>query len=415
MTSKKLDATTQDKTNKSIEESKSKDSYIAKLKAELKKRDDNEHNLLSLLKEKDNELQKIQLHIKSIVIDSTSTNEIDSNIVGDTDVHILQKRLQATERRLRNAKHLSDAHQEFARGAQSREERSKKIAIESSRRLKISEELLNAMKREKEIQRLEEQCMKQYKSIQKLEKIILEYNSDPLLQTPLHATKRKKLIDSREKLTKVRSSLKNQTLLVDQLNNKQKICDLIRNNANNGNENEVIELLQKGATINIPDEFGMTAFIYACKNGHKNIVKLLIPSADIHGEHGQNIPLCIAVTNSHLSVIGILLDHGADIEQTDGTGKTPLLIACKKLCFGCVSILLDKGANIEARDRKGNTCLHLVIACTDKKYNGNETMKIVRLLMDMGVNSEINNANNLTAFQLASLKGLKTILEMLSL
>jgi ankyrin repeat protein len=57
----------------------------------------------------------------------------------------------------------------------------------------------------------------------------------------------------------------------------------------------------------------------------------------------------------------MLLDHGADINAVDNSGKTVLHAAFKTVYgvnYNCIKMLLDHGADINAVDSSGNTVLH---------------------------------------------------------
>lgn len=56
-------------------------------------------------------------------------------------------------------------------------------------------------------------------------------------------------------------------------------------------------------------------------------------------------------------VVGVLLDHGADVSIQDDRGRTPLHMAANA---EVVDLLTEKGADVHAGDRGGETPLHTV-------------------------------------------------------
>lgn len=48
-------------------------------------------------------------------------------------------------------------------------------------------------------------------------------------------------------------------------------------------------------------------------------------------------------------MIGVLLDHGANIEARTTDGKTPLIVAVDEGHLEAAQLLLDRGADIEAK------------------------------------------------------------------
>uniref|UniRef100_A0A2K6LAA0 Ankyrin repeat domain-containing protein 54 n=1 Tax=Rhinopithecus bieti TaxID=61621 RepID=A0A2K6LAA0_RHIBE len=60
-----------------------------------------------------------------------------------------------------------------------------------------------------------------------------------------------------------------------------------------------------------------------------------------------------------LSPVQLLLDHGADPNQRDGLGNTPLHLAACTNHVPVITTLLRGGARVDALDRAGRTPLHL--------------------------------------------------------
>ena len=101
-----------------------------------------------------------------------------------------------------------------------------------------------------------------------------------------------------------------------------------------GQTNVVRELLQQpGININWqdPDSQNLTALHGACRNGHLEIVKLLV-------------------------------EHGAFIEATDDNGITPLLQAAGLECLDVVRFLEENGSDVNAVTADGRTILHFSAA-----------------------------------------------------
>jgi ankyrin repeat protein len=78
-------------------------------------------------------------------------------------------------------------------------------------------------------------------------------------------------------------------------------------------------------------------------------------------------PLMWASTHGQYDAIEILLKHGADINQPDNYGQTPLHGASySKMgsCYDCVELLVEKGADLSAKNSYGQTPYDVAV-----KYN----------------------------------------------
>jgi len=95
--------------------------------------------------------------------------------------------------------------------------------------------------------------------------------------------------------------------------------------------------------------------------------------------------LHLAAQCGNEKMIRYLLAHGANIEARDKRDGTPLMLACNvefsavKLSSSIVGLLLDSGANPNATDRDGNTALGLI-----RRSPVAEAEKIAQLLSSRG-------------------------------
>ena len=105
--------------------------------------------------------------------------------------------------------------------------------------------------------------------------------------------------------------------------------------------------LKKGIDANEKDEWGNTALINACRSGYETIMKLL-------------------------------LDNGANVNDKTNDGQTALMYASQYKWDA--KWLLEKGANVNEKDKWGNTAL--TYAFDESNFDG------VRLLLNHG--SDIN-------------------------
>ncbi|XP_030751415.1 uncharacterized protein LOC115878949, partial [Sitophilus oryzae] len=100
-------------------------------------------------------------------------------------------------------------------------------------------------------------------------------------------------------------------------------------------------IVEKGAEVNIEDDFDCTPLIYACEGG-KEAVKYLLPlikDVDIQKT------LLHSVKTDNGDVIDILVHSGADVNFQDADGFTPLFTAASYGNLSTVNALLNHGAD----------------------------------------------------------------------
>lgn len=175
-------------------------------------------------------------------------------------------------------------------------------------------------------------------------------------------------------------------------------------------------LLSKGAKIDLQVCGWNSPLFIACRQGHENIVKLLLeyskdilkdsdlaPSLHAAIENGKaaivelllqngakantkeklskEYPLSMAATFGNVKIIKLLLDRGADIEIETKTGCTPLILASKHDHVLTAQCLLENKADVNKKDNYGKSSLfyacrygHLDIVKLLLKHNADITV-----------------------------------------
>ena len=122
-------------------------------------------------------------------------------------------------------------------------------------------------------------------------------------------------------------------------------------------------LLNKGADVNVRDEEdGLTPLHYAAELGFIKDMQLL-------------------------------LKYGAQIDQRDGAGQTPLFSAVRSH-GAAVGLLLDRGANTSLRDRDGHTALHIAAM---------EDERSAELLLKRGADGHVKDNYGATPLKIAQI------------
>lgn len=116
---------------------------------------------------------------------------------------------------------------------------------------------------------------------------------------------------------------------------------------------------------------------------------------------------CKAKNKDH-NLIAYLVDSGADVNEKNQIGSTPLQIACQQAFLAAVEVLLKKGADVDAprvQARGGGTSLH---AAVEMGQAG-----IVKLLVANGADVNAKNVKGKTPAQvIAMAKKILTLEEL---
>jgi uncharacterized protein len=201
--------------------------------------------------------------------------------------------------------------------------------------------------------------------------------------------------------------------------------------ARTGSLEAVTLLLDRGASVNAKDTVhAQTALMWAVIENHADVVKLLLSrGADINahtkvtmpkGEYvparaggaagagiirqralptadGGMTPLLFAIRDGNAGMTRLLLDRGADINQSSGNHTTPLIIALLNGQAGLAAELLERGADPNAADDYHRGPLFAAIDLRNfnhEKYgdlptDGGDPMDLIRALLQKGADANL--------------------------
>ncbi|KAH6687258.1 hypothetical protein F5X68DRAFT_152764 [Plectosphaerella plurivora] len=132
-----------------------------------------------------------------------------------------------------------------------------------------------------------------------------------------------------------------------------------------GNEAIVGLLLDNGAHVNRPDQYGKTALIHASTSGNENVIQLLLDSGACvnHLDHGGRTALIHASMSGNEAAIQLLIDNDAQVDHLDHEGETALMHASRNRHEAVGRLLVGNGANVLVCEPKyQTTALHLASA-----------------------------------------------------
>eukprot|EP00933_Yihiella_yeosuensis_P047696 TRINITY_DN4360_c1_g2_i1.p1 TRINITY_DN4360_c1_g2~~TRINITY_DN4360_c1_g2_i1.p1 ORF type:complete len:283 (-),score=40.55 TRINITY_DN4360_c1_g2_i1:175-1023(-) len=125
-----------------------------------------------------------------------------------------------------------------------------------------------------------------------------------------------------------------------------------------GADDKVVELIAQGAKVNVGDLTNVTPLHYASRCGQlKAAAALLDAKADVapRTSDSDRTPLHAAAEQGHVDVCKLLIQHGANINESDGKIWTPLHWACASSREECALFLVESGADMNPKTLSGYT------------------------------------------------------------
>lgn len=153
---------------------------------------------------------------------------------------------------------------------------------------------------------------------------------------------------------------------------------------------------------------GDTALHLAVQFRRPRIILFLLEkgaSIDIANDQGLT-PLQLAANTDNCEAISLLLQHCAQVEARSLAGPTALQYAAWKGYWIAFDLLLIGGADINVWNKQGETLLH-----EQARYSTNTSL--VAKLLDQGANIEARTSQGYTPIQCAAMSGNKAIFQLL--
>lgn len=192
-------------------------------------------------------------------------------------------------------------------------------------------------------------------------------------------------------------------------------------------------LIERGGLLEARDESGYTPLHSAIQRGNEylSVVGTLL-------EHGANVnarnslgesALHLVLRYENYAVLPLLKHYGVDTEIRDHDGDTAMQQAADHYGAQDVRLLAELGADTDVMDPQGNTLLHLAVrgycmdidnarqshysaqAAEELFHLGNERVKAV---LELGIDRKARNGTGQTAANIARAAGLHTLAKMVA-
>ena len=169
-------------------------------------------------------------------------------------------------------------------------------------------------------------------------------------------------------------------------------------------------LIKKEADIDLQGIDGLSALMILCHDHitHPGIFRCLLErGANVNlQDQWRKTALMIASVKRNKAFVEELLEYEAQLDMQDSEGNTALILAFKiRYNLNLVELLIRKGADMNLKNKEGQNLL--MIACTE------ESEQCVKLLLENGVETNLQDKKGLTALMIASKGGSDSIVELL--
>ena len=176
-----------------------------------------------------------------------------------------------------------------------------------------------------------------------------------------------------------------------------------------GNYSKVSSLLKKGAEVNHSKcDSGDTALILASQSGHCKVVGLLLDhKADVNQANNYGgTALYLASFNGYVEVVELLIKRGAAINQQIMDGSTPLMAAAYNgHALVVVKLFLEHHADVNLQRNDGGSALLSAI------FNGQSNIAL--LLLKNGADASLSKKDGYSPLILACNKGQEEVVDAL--
>ncbi|XP_058117548.1 ankyrin repeat domain-containing protein 50 [Anopheles ziemanni] len=163
--------------------------------------------------------------------------------------------------------------------------------------------------------------------------------------------------------------------------------------------------------VNHADRDGWTPLRSASWGGHTEVVKLLIETGvcaiDRADKEGRTA-LRAAAWSGNEDIVKILIEAGANVNSIDKQGRTSLIAASYMGHYDIVEILLENGADVNHTDLDGRNALCVAALCGSSGYS-----RVISTLLEYGANTDQTDNEGMSPLLVSSFEGNSEICELL--
>ena len=160
-------------------------------------------------------------------------------------------------------------------------------------------------------------------------------------------------------------------------------------------------IIDHGVDVNATSKQNKTALMWACEKGNVHAINVMLNAGANPNTADANGDTCLFKAISarcNKQALQALIDHGADVNVINKSGRTALMHACQKGNKDAINVLLNAGADTTISDTNDYTCLH-------KAVNAGCNKQTLQALIDHGADVYAVSKVGQTALKVACKKG----------
>lgn len=194
----------------------------------------------------------------------------------DNEAKRISRQLEVAERRVKNSLYINEAHESLAAKATAGEREANARTAELARKLNRTLEKLESTERRDMIASLQASCVRDEEGIHLTERELRAHQMDPELDLPVNTAKRRQLARSELHLRRLRLRHESQSAALVQAQSTEQLHSDLRRAAGCGNISETVACVESGISVNVPDQNGLSAFLYACGQENAELIRVMI-------------------------------------------------------------------------------------------------------------------------------------------